>query len=101
MQNDLFRSYGWAQKNNIRFNSINFELWKKNNKLKEITCYVTPEQDIISEKQEVKDLGITMTSDNNDKTHTNNIVIQAKRMEGWVLRTFRTQEQTDPSHRRG
>ena len=94
LQNDLFRIYGWSQSNNMEFNSLKFELirYGRNEELKEQTCYVSPEWELIEEKKLVKDLGITLSQDCLFKQHLSNIIESAKRMSSWILRTFETRE---------
>ena len=78
----------------MKFNSLKFELirYGKNNQLKESTTYVTPEWELIDEKDDVRDLGVTLSNCCNFKQHIANIVESAKRMSSWVLRTFATRE---------
>ena len=94
LQNDLFSIYQWSADNNMKFNSLKFELirYGKNKDLKEHTSYVAPDWNLIEEKLDVKDLGITMSNNLSFKTHINNIVESAKRISAWILRTFRTRE---------
>jgi len=96
LQNDLFRIYHWAIENNMNFNSLKFELLRygRNQELKEKTCYVTPEWELIEEEHNVKDLGITLSGDCSFKKHINNIIESAKRMSSWILRTFDTRDKT-------
>ena len=96
LQNDLFRIYGWSQANNMEFNSLKFELirYGRNEELKDKTCYVTPEWELIEGKDFVKDLGITLSRDCSFKQHISNITESAKRMSSWILRTFETRENT-------
>jgi len=47
---------------------------------------------IIPEKEIVRDLGVLMSKDGTFKTHIKNVVDAAKKMCGWILRTFRTRE---------
>ena len=96
LQNDLFQIYNWSQANNMKFNSLKFELirYGKNNQLKESTTYVTPEWELIDEKDDVRDLGVTLSNCCNFKQHIANIVESAKRMSSWVLRTYATREKT-------
>ena len=94
LQTDLFHIYQWSRDNNMEFNSLKFELLRygKNNNLKENTCYVSPESNLIEEKEHVKDLGITLSSDATFKVHINNIIESAKRTSAWILRTFKARD---------
>ena len=94
LQNDLFRIYQWAERNNMEFNSLKFELirYGRINDLKDSTSYISPNWKIIEEKEHVKDLGVTMSNDCSFKTHINNIIESAKRISSWIFRTFSTRE---------
>jgi len=94
LQTDLFQIYQWSINNNMEFNTVKFELLRygKHNELKERTSYVTPEWNTIEEKEHVKDLGITMSSDATFKTHINNIIESAKRTSAWIMRTFKARD---------
>ena len=96
LQNDLFQIYHWSNMNNMKFNSLKFELLRygKDKDLKENTSYVTPDWDVIEQKETVKDLGVSMSADNTFKVHIANIAESAKKMASWVLRTFETRERT-------
>ena len=95
LQNDLFCIYQWAAANNMQFNSLKFELLRygKDTNLKQETSYVSPEWNTIEEKEHVKDLGVTLSPDATFKQHITNIIESAKRMSGWILRTFKTRDQ--------
>ena len=94
LQTDLFQIYQWSIDNNMEFNSLKFELLRygKNKELKEETSYVSPEWNVIEEKDQVKDLGITMSSDATFKAHINNIIESAKRTSAWIMRTFKARD---------
>ena len=94
LQNDIFHIYGWSETNNMKFNSLKFELLRfgKNRDLKKATSYVSPESELIEEKQSVRDLGVELSADTTFKDHISNIIASAKRMSSWVLRTFTTRE---------
>ena len=84
--------------NNMKFNSLKFELLRfgKNRDLKNSTSYVSPESELIEEKQTVRDLGVELSADTTfiDVDHISTIIgiASAKRMSLWVLRTFITRE---------
>ena len=96
LQEDLFNIYQWSIQNNMQFNSIKFDLMRygKDDDLKSSTAYISPEWELIEQKQNVKDLGITMSDDCSFKTHINNIIQSGKNMASWILRTFLTRDQT-------
>ena len=96
LQEDLFHIYQWSVTNNMEFNDIKFELLRygKNTELKSSTSYISSSFNLIEEKQNVKDLGVTLTSDGTFKTHLSNIIESAKNMSSWILRTFQTRDPT-------
>ena len=96
LQNDLFRIYQWSIDNNMQFNSLKFELLRygTNKSLKDQTCYVAPDWNLIEEKQDIRDLGINMSNSLSFRAHINNVVESAKRTSAWIFRTFNTREIT-------
>ena len=96
LQEDLFHIYQWSVTNNMEFNDLKFELLRYGNnlELKSSTCYISPSFNLIEEKQTVKDLGVTLSSDGTFKVHINNIIESARNMSSWILRTFRTRDPT-------
>lgn len=59
------------------------------------TSYTDPEGNIIKEKEDIKDLGVTISNDLTWTKHITEVVSRARVMSGWVLRTFSTREK-DP-----
>ena len=94
LQEDLFHVYQWSTTNNMEFNDLKFELLRYgiNPELKLSTSYVSPSFNLIEEKETVKDLGVTLSSNATFKTHINQIIESAKNMASWILRTFKTRE---------
>ena len=45
---------------------------------------------IISEKEHLRDLGVTMSADSSFKQHIDNMCQSAKNMCAWILRTFQS-----------
>ena len=80
LQEDLFHIYQWSVTNNMQFNDLKFELLRygKDEELKLSTSYISPSFNLIEEKSNVKDLGVTLSADATFKTHINNIVESAK-----------------------
>ena len=80
----------------MQFNDLKFELLRygKDAELKLSTAYISPSFNLIEEKPNVKDLGVTLSSDATFKTHINNIVESAKNMASWILRTFQARDPT-------
>ena len=90
------KSNRWSVTNNMQFNDVKFDLLRygTNKDLKDTTSYVSPSFKLIEEKESVKDLGVTLSSDGTFKVHINNLIESAKNMSSWILRTFRTRDQT-------
>ena len=77
----------------MSFNNSKFELirYGKNKSINQQT-YHTQSGSTISEKSEVKDLGITMTNDCNFSSHINTITETIRQLTVWVLHTFSTRD---------
>ena len=91
LQHDLDRLYDWADDNNFSFNEKKFEhLSSGDNKLD--TSYTTPNTQIIQKKDTVRDLGVHFSSTGCFTEHIKLIVAEAKKLSGYILRTFRTRE---------
>ena len=74
------------------FNSKKFELLRygRDDVLKSTTSYTGPDGAIIPDKEHVKDLGVTMSSDGSFKQHITNMCNSARNMCAWILRTFQS-----------
>ena len=91
MQEDLDRVYTWAENNNMKFNSDKFELLRygKNQELKDNTIYFSADDNLIEEKEVLRDLGIMMNNAATFDDHIEKICKTVKQKSGWILRTFR------------
>ena len=92
LQTDLEAVYQWAEDNNMSFNHKKFEALRygKDSVLKLTTNYVSPAGTIIDDKDQVRDLGVTMSSDCTFKEHINKMCLSARNMCSWILRTFKS-----------
>ena len=90
MQEDLDRIYSWADKNNMKFNSDKFELLRygKNQDLKDDTIYFSADNNIIEEKEALRDLGIIMKNNASFENHIEKLCETVEEKRGWILRTF-------------
>ena len=72
------------------FNNDKFQLLRygKNNSLKEVTNYKAPDGTFIKEDNNVRDLGVLMSSDGSFNIHIENFTNECKKKIGWILRTF-------------
>ena len=97
LQSDLNRLYSWQVQNNMQFNGGKFEILRygKNTTLKESTSYFTPNyEEIIEEKECLRDLGIIMSNDCSFSSHVEAVCSQVRKKSGWILRTFQSRETT-------
>ena len=94
LQADLNAIYKWATTNNMQFNSDKFECirYGTDNILKENNTYVSDTGCTIETKETIKDLGVTISCDGTFKAHILNTVETAKKLCGWILRTFKTRK---------
>ncbi|KAG0725695.1 putative RNA-directed DNA polymerase from transposon X-element [Chionoecetes opilio] len=95
LQEDLNHLLDWADTNNMSMNSDKFELMKYGplHNIKGDTTYQAHQQ-TITPAHHVRDLGITMSADSTFSQHIINISNTAKKLTGWILRTFHTRERT-------
>ena len=93
LQENLNNVYQWADTNNMRWNEVKFQIMRlgKDEELKENTKFFTPNyEELIDEKDTIKDLGVLVDSNLRYKSQIMSAVSKARRKLGWVLRTFRT-----------
>ena len=92
LQSDLQAIYDWANRINMEFNSGKFE-WLRYAAVPEqspIYQYQSPNSSCIEQKQNLRDLGVRLSSDMSFSLHIEKVVTTASQMVGWGLRTFRT-----------
>ena len=94
LQSDLESIYKWAQENNMEFNSGKFQLLRygKTAVLSNISPYLAPNQEEITEQNAIKDLGIWMSNDGSFSDHINCTILSGVRIAGYIFRTFDTRE---------
>ncbi len=92
LQTDLEAVYQWAEDNNCAFNNKKFEALRYglDEILKLTTSYTAPDGTLISVKEHIRDLGVTMSADATFKEHINKICRSANNMCSWILRTFQS-----------
>ena len=78
----------------MEFNNTKFECLRYgcNNDLKACTSYKAKSGECITEVDNAKDLGVTLSSNGNFKEHIKNVLSTATQLCGWVLRTFNTRK---------
>ena len=93
LQLDLEQVYEWAERNNMEFNSLKFELLRygdDDDEIKTKTQYFNSIPTIIEEKHVVRDLGITMSHDATFTAHIGIIVSKAQSTISPICRCFKT-----------
>ena len=92
LQKDLDTVYGWAESNNMQFNSKKFELirYGKNEELKHDTMYFSADNYVIEEKEVLRDLGVMMNNQATFDDHVYKVCQSVKQKSGWILRTFKS-----------
>ena len=92
MQADLDKAFQWADNNNMKFSSEKFELlsYGKNEAIKENTVYFSGDDNIIEEKEVLRDLGDQINNEAYCDDHISKVCQKVKQKSGWILRTFKT-----------
>ena len=75
------------------FNNWKFECLKSgcDQELKDQYNYITPDMNfIITVKDNIKDLGVWMSSNGNFDFHIKNVISKVKQGIGWIRRSFMT-----------
>ena len=91
LQADLQEIYNWALRVNMEFNADKFECLKfKTSQVSQLNFqYVAPDSTAIEEKDNLRDLGVQISTDLTFNLHIETIVASAARLAGWGLRSFR------------
>ena len=91
LQSDLNTIYKWTDANNMAFNSNKFKYVcftpSESVSHSNVTVYLCPKMNLIDKVENIKDLGITMSSNCNFNQHINNVYKQCSHLSGWILRT--------------
>ena len=91
LQQDLDKMYSWAGEVGMEFNSGKFELlrfWQNREDAPDI-LYMAPDGSPIEEKDNLRDLGVRVSTDLTFSSQINSAVQAGSCMAGWALRTFR------------
>ena len=94
LQLDLDKIYRWASSNNMSFNDDKFRALHYNvgGSTLHQRSYCAPGGKVIEVVEDVKDLGVVMSCDGKFTRHIETSVRKARKMMGWVLRTFATRD---------
>ena len=88
--------YTWGPLNNMTLNGDKFEHLHVGHNLHRIKPkFKDTSGNVITEKDHIKDLGVTVSNHLTWEKHTEEVVARARSMSGWALRTFTTR-QKDP-----
>ena len=95
LQADVDAVFEWTRLNNMQFNEEKFQLLRygKNEDIKDNTNYVTEANHIIERKNNARDLGVIMSVTLHFKEHNQIKIVNAKKLTGWILRTFKTRDE--------
>ena len=94
LQTDLDKIYSWAENNNMLFNNKKFELLRygPDQDIKFSTFYLSADDEIIEEKENLRDLGVIVNNKGNFDDHIANVCAKVKQKAGWILRTFQSRQ---------
>nr|XP_053656082.1 uncharacterized protein LOC128704893 [Cherax quadricarinatus] len=94
LQADINQIFQWAAENNMKFNDEKFQLLRygKHEEIKSSSEYKTNSGHKIERNTNVKDLGVIMSEDLTFKDHNIVSIASARKMTGWIMRTFKTRE---------
>lgn len=92
LQSDLDEVYKWADDNNMVLNSSKFELIKYGRKcFTDVPyTYLDSNQQAIDPTDNVKDLGVIMSSTALFSSHVENTITKVNKMVSWALRSFQS-----------
>ena len=85
LQSDLEKLYSWQEKNNMKLNGSKFEVIRYGTKsdLKKDTVYFKPNlEDIVKEKDSLRDLGVIIFSDMKFSNHVEKVAATENKKMG-------------------
>ena len=90
LQSDLDKVYKWADENNMMLNPLKFEMmhYGSRNSTNAPYSYLASTGDSITSKDDVKDLGVIMSTNATFSSHIISIVSKVNKMVSWALRSF-------------
>ena len=94
LQADLSALYSWADENNMSFNNNKFEhmMYSPSIHNNDAHVYLAQDESHIVTKENIRDLGVTLSCDGNFTTHITNVTKKARSQVGWILRVFKTRD---------
>ena len=94
LQSDLTCVYDWAKTNNMVFNFQKFKYLSFSTNVSITNDYVSPNLYVIDNVNNLKDLGIIMSSNCSFEQHIIELRKRCTGLCGWILRTFSSIEST-------
>ena len=93
LQEDLRCVYDWATVNSMTLNSSKFQHLRYSGGLEmELSCYCDPDGNQIQISDQVKDLGVIMSSSGKFEDQIEAVVSKSRQTCGWILRVFRSRQ---------
>ena len=92
LQSDLHSVYSWADTVNMTFNDEKFEWIRYSLDPNSAPSfqYLSPDLSHIEKKENLRDLGVRLSSDLSFALHIEKAVTTASQMVGWAMRSFRS-----------
>ena len=94
LQDELDSMYEWQVENNMRYNGAKFQVVNigRNEEMRESVLFTDGMNEVITQCEQVKDLGVMIDDEASFKPQLIKAVKKAKAKSSWVLRTFITRE---------
>ena len=92
LQSDLESVYNWADVNNMLFNTSKFDDFSFACQNNFLSSNVNPDLNIISQHDNVNDLGMLMSYDCSFEKHILSVSSRCSSLAGWILRTFASRD---------
>ena len=104
LEEDLYKIRDWSRSNNMKLHEQKFELLNHLHNSKSLSPalpffaetlrYKVSSQDLLYPVENVRDLGVMVSSDLSWATHIGNMVSKARSTLSWVFSVFRTRDKT-------
>ena len=93
-QKNLDTLYKWQEDNNMSFNNSKFchMSFGTNTQTRDKSFYLNPENDIITQTDNARDLGITFETNLSFSLQQQKVVKKMKQTTAWILRTLRSRQ---------
>ena len=93
-QNNLDKLYKWQLDNNMLFNNSKFVhmSFGTNTESRNESFYLNPENEVITQADNARDLGIIFESNLSFSIQQQKVVKKMKQTTGWILRTIRSRQ---------